>query len=157
MASDTAPTYTRTELVWAGKRTQVERIALPFQRVESVNAPRGGDLFSLAAQQDGWRNKLIWGDNKLVMASLLQGDPTAGIEPLAGKVDLIYIDPPFDTGADFQCQTLVGAQPVEKGPSVLEHLAYRDTWGRGTDSYIQMIYERLILIRDLLSPTGLVC
>lgn len=119
----------RTELVWAGKRTQVERIALPFQRAETVNAPRG-DLFStLGGGADGWRNKLIWGDNKLVMASLLQGDPSAGIASLAGKIDLIYIDPPFDTGADFSFRTQVGDEEVEKEASVLEHLAYRDTWG----------------------------
>jgi hypothetical protein len=67
-------TNARTELVWAGKRTQVDRVALPFQRVETVNAPRGADLFSLGQHADGWRNKLIWGDNKLVMASLLKGD-----------------------------------------------------------------------------------
>src|SRR6266511_1064120 len=91
--------YTRTELVWAGKRTQVERVALPFQRVERINAPRGADLFSGLDAPDGWRNKLIWGDNKLIMSSLLRGDAAAGLEPLAGKVDLVYIDPPFDTGA----------------------------------------------------------
>ncbi|HLZ69024.1 MAG TPA: site-specific DNA-methyltransferase, partial [Dehalococcoidia bacterium] len=100
--------YTHTELVWANKRTHVDRIALPFQRVETVNAPRGGDLFTALAGGDGPRNKLIWGDNKLVMASLLQGDAAAGIEPLAGTVDLIYIDPPFDTGADFSFRTQIG-------------------------------------------------
>ncbi|HZQ39066.1 MAG TPA: hypothetical protein VFD32_24280, partial [Dehalococcoidia bacterium] len=121
--------YTRTELVWAGKRTQVDRIALPFQRVETVNAPRGGDLFTALAGADGWRNKLIWGDNKLVMGSLLHGDAAAGIEPLAGKIDLIYIDPPFDTGADFSFRTQIGDEEVEKEPGILEHLAYRDTWG----------------------------
>ena len=153
MAEQPSP-YTRTELVWAGKRTQVERVALPFQRVESVNAPRGADMFSRLGEGDGWRNKLIWGDNKLVMASLLQGDPAAGIESLAGKVDLIYIDPPFDTGADFSFRTQVGDEEIAKEPSILEHVAYRDTWGRGTDSYLQMMHERLLLMRDFLSPTG---
>jgi len=63
------------------------------------------------------------------MASLLQGDERAGIESLAGKVDLIYIDPPFDTGADFSFHAQIGDQDVEKEPSILEHMAYRDTWG----------------------------
>ena len=146
--------YTRTELVWAGKRTQVERVALPFQRVETVNAPRGGDLFSMGQRDDGWRNKLIWGDNKLVMASLLKGDPAAGIESLAGKIDLIYIDPPFDTGADFSFRTQVGDEEIEKEPSIIEQVAYRDTWGSNTDSYLQMMYERLVLMRELLTESG---
>ncbi len=146
--------HARTELVWAGKRTQVERTALPFQRVETINAPRGGDLFSAMGAGDGWRNKLIWGDNKLVLASLLRGDPSAGIEPLAGKVDLIYIDPPFHTGTDFSFSTRVGDEEVTKEPSIIEQLAYRDTWGRKSDSYLQMMYERLVLARELLSPSG---
>jgi adenine-specific DNA-methyltransferase len=155
MASETRrPSPTRSELVWAGKRTQVDRVALPFQRVETVNAPRGADLFSAGQQSDGWRNKLIWGDNKLVMASLLKGDEAAGIEPLAGKIDLIYIDPPFDTGADFSFRTQIGDEEVEKQPSIIEQVAYRDTWGRGTDSYLQMIYGRLVLARELLSDRG---
>lgn len=102
----------RTELVWPGKRTQVERIALPFQVVETINVSRAtreqAPMDAALAppgrgnpEPDGWRNKLIWGDNKYVLASLLEGDPAVGLEPLAGKIDLIYIDPPFDTGDDF--------------------------------------------------------
>ena len=146
--------YTRTELVWAGKRTQVDRVALPFQRVESVNAPRGGDLFSALQATDSWRNKLIWGDNKLVMASLLAGDPTAGIESLAGKIDLIYIDPPFDTGADFSFRAQVGDEGIDKEPGILEQIAYRDTWSGGTDSYLQMMFGRLVLMREMLAERG---
>src|SRR5437763_578673 len=112
----------RTELVWAGKRTQVERVALPFQRVERINAARGGDLFSTLHSTDTWRNKLIWGYNKLVMATLLTGDAAAGIESLAGKVDLIYIAPPFDTGADFSFRTQIVDDEIEKAPSILEML-----------------------------------
>ena len=113
-------TPTRTELVWPGKRTQVERIALPFQVVETVNQSRATreqtpmlaglpppPLFEGKADTS-WKNKLIWGENKYVMASLLQGDPSIGLEPLAGKVDLIYIDPPFATGADFSINMKVG-------------------------------------------------
>jgi adenine-specific DNA-methyltransferase len=128
-ATSDGRTYTRTELVWPGKRTRVERVALPFQRVESINRPRGADLFSALDGGDGWRNKLIWGDNKLVMGSLLAGDPSSGIESLAGKIDLIYIDPPFDTGADFSFRTQVGDEELSKEPSIIEQLAYRDSWG----------------------------
>ena len=113
-------TPTRTELVWPGKRTQVERIALPFQVVETVNQSRATreqtpmfaglpapPLFE-ARPDTSWKNKLIWGDNKYVMASLLQGDPSIGLESLAGKIDLIYIDPPFATGQDFSYRARVG-------------------------------------------------
>ncbi|MCL0089624.1 hypothetical protein M1O54_04650 [Dehalococcoidia bacterium] len=115
-------TPTRTELVWPGKRTQVERIALPFQVVETVNQSRATreqtpmlaglpfpPLFE-ARPDTSWKNKLIWGENKYVMASLLQGDPSIGLEPLAGKIDLIYIDPPFATGADFSINMKVGCR-----------------------------------------------
>jgi DNA modification methylase len=146
--------YARTELVWPGKRRQVEKVALPFQRVESINRPRGADMFSGLAGADGWRNKLIWGDNKLVMGSLLAGDPSSGIESLAGKIDLIYIDPPFDTGADFSFRTQIGGEECAKEPSAIEQLAYRDTWSAGTESYLQMIYARLVLARSLLRPGG---
>jgi len=114
MASPDGPGHSRTELVWAGKRTRIDRVALPFQRVETINAPRGGDLFSSIQPAEGWRDKLIWGDNKLTMASLLKGDASSGVESLAGKVNLIYIDPPFDTGADFTFRTQIGEEEVQK-------------------------------------------
>ncbi len=161
-------TPTRTELVWPGKRTQMERIALPFQVVETVNQSRATreqtpmlaglpapPLFEgQTATDTSWKNKLIWGENKYVMASLLQGDPSIGLEPLAGKVDLIYIDPPFATGADFRINIKVGDAEWTKEASIIEEKAYRDTWGRGLDSYLQMMYERLVLMKDLLSDTG---
>jgi len=159
-------TPTRTELVWPGKRTQVERIALPFQVVETVNQSRATreqtpmlaglptpPLFE-ARPDASWKNKLIWGENKYVMASLLQGDPSIGLEPLAGKVDLIYIDPPFATGQDFSINMRLGDAEWTKEASIIEEKAYRDTWGRGLNSYLQMLYERLVLMKDLLSDTG---
>jgi adenine-specific DNA-methyltransferase len=102
-----------------------------------------GDTF-----EEGWRNKLIWGDNKLVTSSL--------IDQYAGRIDLIYIDPPFATGADFSVTATVGEDPrkATKAPSAIEEKAYRDTWGSGLDSYLWMLYERLMLMRDLLSPSG---
>ena len=160
---------TRTELVWPGKYREdgtlreTPRVNLPFQVIETVNESRAtrearktasmplfdayagteGDTF-----EEGWKNKLIWGDNLLVIGSLL--------EKFAGKIDLIYVDPPFATGADFSFNVEIGESAVmlEKYPSIIEEFAYRDTWGSGTASYLSMIGTRLPLLRDLLSPAG---
>ncbi len=151
------------ELVWDGKRKDVERVPLPFQRVEIINESRAtrqaAPLFAGGAADgawdgDGWRNKLIWGDNKYVLSSLIEGDPSIGLEPLAGKVDLIYIDPPFATGADFSVNVDVGDDSITKEPTAIEEVAYRDTWGLGLSSYLAMLFQRLLLIRELLSPQG---
>ena len=126
---------------------------MPFQTVETINqsrATRDRDSGSLLAGQgdgtDHAPNQLIWGDNKLVMSSLLKNH--------AGKIDLIYIDPPFDTGADFSYRVEVGDEALEKRPSILEEHAYRDTWGQGRGSYLTMLYERLMVMYELLSDTG---
>lgn len=159
----------RTELVWPGKydedgnRVEPDRVNLPFQVIERVNESRAtrerekekgmslfdtwegdeGDTF-----EDGWRNKLIWGDNKLVMSSLLK--------QFAGKIDLIYIDPPFAVGADFTVSTEIGDErvAVTKEQSAIEEVAYRDTWSGGLASYLSVLYERLLLLKDLIAPTG---
>lgn len=101
-ANTTATASTQVELVWPGKTTQVERVSLPFQVAETINQSRATreetPMFAQSdhgSTSDGWTNKLVWGDNRYVMASLLQGDESIGLESLAGKVDLIYIDPPF--------------------------------------------------------------
>ena len=101
----------------------------------------------------GWTNKLIWGDNKLILSSLKSGALRRQIED-AGGLKLIYIDPPFDVGADFSMDIEIGGETFHKEPNLLEQIAYRDTWGRGADSFIAMIYERLILMRDLMHPEG---
>lgn len=161
---------TKTELIWPGKYNEdgtlreTPRVRLPFQVIETVNESRAarearkdgsqqslfnayegneGDTF-----EEGWKNKLIWGDNLLVMGSLL--------EKFAGRLDLIYIDPPFATGSDFTFTTEVGESPQHllKQQSVLEDKAYRDTWGRGIESYLDMMHSRLTLIRQLLSSGG---
>ncbi len=143
----------RTGLYWPGKRTQVQRVALPFQVVETVNVSRAtreeAPLFAATQGQEaeGWRNKLIWGENEYIMASLLD-------QGFAGKINLIYIDPPFATGTDFSINMRVGDQEWTKEASVIEEKAYRDTWGRGLDSYLQMMYERLVLVRELLTESG---
>lgn len=152
----------RTELVWEGKydefgqrrEVDVARLAMPLQRIETIDEPRSraeaqGTLFDeTSAHRDDFRNRLIWGDNKLVLSSLL--------EEFRGGVDLIYIDPPFDVGADFTMEVTFGdeKETIGKQQSVLEMVAYRDTWGRGTGSYLHMIFERLSLMRDLLSERG---
>jgi len=103
----------------------------------------------------GWTNKLIWGDNKLVLSSLKNGPLREEIEKQGG-IKLIYIDPPFDVGADFSMKINIGEDEFTKQPNVLEELAYRDTWGKGADSFIAMMYERLMLMRDLLASDGVI-
>ncbi|MCC7164928.1 MAG: site-specific DNA-methyltransferase [Anaerolineae bacterium] len=159
-----------TELIWDGKykeggvgkhaqKVAPLRVALPFQTVETVNETakerqRTLDLFS-AGRDAEWRNRLIWGDKKYVLPSLLP--------EFAGKVNLIYIDPPFNVGADFSFTATIPDNPETdedettsfvKEPSVIETKAYRDTWGRGLDSYLQWFYETVILLRELLAEDG---
>ncbi len=147
------------ELVWNGKTRDVCTTVLPFQTLEHVDEPRTetkhqGELFDPRGRQiRGWTNKLIWGDNKLILSSLKAGALRQQIED-AGGLKLIYIDPPFDVGADFSMDIEIGGETFHKEPNLLEQIAYRDTWGRGADSFIAMIYERLILMRDLLHPEG---
>ena len=140
-------------LEWEGKPQQIERLSLPFQTVETINESRAtrerdaGSLLLGEAREEAHRNQLIWGDNKLVMSSLLK--------EFAGRVNLVYIDPPFDTGADFSMRVAVGdSGEIAKEPSILEEHAYRDTWGSGMDSYLSMIYSRLVLIHELLADDG---
>jgi DNA modification methylase len=147
------------ELVWNGKTRDVCTTVLPFQTLEHIDEPRAEtraqpDLFdSRGRQQAGWANKLIWGDNKLILSSLKSGPLRQQIED-AGGLKLVYIDPPFDVGADFSMDIEIGGETFHKEANLLEQIAYRDTWGRGADSFVSMIYERLILIRDLMAPDG---
>jgi adenine-specific DNA-methyltransferase len=157
----------KTELVWEGKydeygnRRQVSlpSTPLPLQKIETIDEPRDrtkaaqpilfdDEAFRQKAHRDDFRNMLIWGDNKLALAALL--------DRFRGQVDLIYIDPPFDVGADFSMNVLLGDEgdDLQKEQSVLEAVAYRDTWGKGSDSYLHMLCERLALARDLLSDRG---
>ena len=151
------------ELLWNGKTSEVCNVVLPFQVIEQVDEPRPEktrkmqlSLFEIdhrGRQLKGWTNKLIWGDNKLILSSLKNGPLREEIEQQGG-IKLIYIDPPFDVGADFSMDIQIGGDTFTKRPSVLEELAYRDTWGKGADSFIAMIYERLVLMRDLLAEDG---
>ena len=144
------------ELIWNGKTRDVCTTVLPFQILEHIDEPRietkvMDDLFdNRGRQQRGWTNKLIWGDNKLILSSLRSGPLRQQIED-AGGLKLIYIDPPFDVGADFSMDIEIGGETFHKEASLLEQIAYRDTWGRGADSFIAMIYERLLLMHDLMA------
>src|ERR1700733_8976468 len=150
---------TEVELVWNGKNRDVCTTVLPFQTLEHIDEPRPEtktqeDLFdSRGRQLRGWTNKLVWGDNKLILSSLKAGALRQQIED-AGGLKLIYIDPPFDVGADFSMDIEIGGETFHKEANLLEQIAYRDTWGRGADSFISMLYERLILMRDLLASDG---
>lgn len=101
-----------------------------------------------------WTNRLIYGDNLLAIQALLAGDPSTGLPSLRGKVDLIYIDPPFDSKADYRTKINLPGVDLEQKPTVIEQFAYADTWKTGTISYLKMIYPRLVLMRELLSDKG---
>src|ERR1035441_8100611 len=151
------------ELVWNGKTNEVTNVVLPFQVMEQVDEPRAEKPEDMALQAGlfdergrqlkGWTNKLIWGDNKLILSSLKNGPLREEIEAQGG-LKLIYIDPPFDVGADFSMDIEIGDETFTKKPGILEEIAYRDTWGKGTDSFLAMIYERLALARSLLAEDG---
>jgi adenine-specific DNA-methyltransferase len=143
-----------TELIWEskyrdGNKVAPVRIPLPFQTIETVNESavdrqRTLDMFAEGRPAE-WRNRLIWGDRKYTLPSLLP--------EFAGKVGLIYIDPPFNVGADFSFTAMIPDNPETeedestefvKKPSMVEQKAYRDTWGMGLDSYLQLTFPLLL-------------
>jgi|SRR5579859_586888 len=154
-----------TELIWEGKykdgkKISPIRIALPFQTIETINESaqqrqKAFDFFNAGNTNKEWRNRLIWGDKKYVLPSLLP--------EFAGKINLIYIDPPFNVGSDFSFTATIADNPdteedestqFVKQPSIIEQKAYRDTWGKGLDSYMQWFYETVLLLRELLAEDG---
>lgn len=149
------------ELIWNGKTTKRENISLPFQPIEHIDEPRDEEgmrsqksLFDLTGDKiDDWSNKLIWGDNKYILSSLQSGPLREEIIKQGG-LKLVYIDPPFDVGADFKTTIEIGDASIEKAPTRLEEIAFSDTWGKGDDSFLAMIYSRLRLIKDLLAEDG---
>lgn len=149
-------------LFWNGRKEEVTNIALPFHSIEHIDEPRKeekkqGELFEMfdtrGRQLKGWTNKLIWGDNKLILSSLANGLLRHEIEK-EGGLKLIYIDPPFAVGADFGFEIEIGGEKAEKKQSIIEEIAYRDTWGKGISSYLSMMYERLRLMHNLLAENG---
>lgn len=149
-------------LFWNGRKEDVTNIALPFHSIEHIDEPRKeknkaqASLFETdfrGRQLKGWTNKLIWGDNKLILSSLANGPLREEIEK-EGGLKLIYIDPPFAVGADFGFNIEIGGETAEKKQSIIEEIAYRDTWGKGISSYLTMMYERLKLMHNLLAEDG---
>lgn len=141
------------ELHWPGKTRSVCDAVLPFQTTEHISPQNSQPPLKKNKSQDLWSNKLIWGDNKLVMSSM-KGGPLRKQIDKQGGIKLIYIDPPFDVGADFRINIEIGDTTLTKEPSVIEEVAYRDTWGRNADSFLSMMHERLLLMRSLLADDG---
>jgi len=129
---------------------QTNEVVLPNKDEAGVFRGRLPDTASASE----WKNRLIYGDNLLVMQALLAGDPATGLPSMRGMVDLIYIDPPFDSKADYRTQVTLPNISLEKRPTVIEQFAYSDTWKNGTVSYLEMLYPRLTLMRELLSEQG---
>lgn len=131
---------------------QTNELVLPRKDVSGLFRGQMPDMPSQSA--DSWMNRLIYGDNLLAMQALLAGDPDTGLPSLRGKVDLIYIDPPFDSKADYRTKITLPGVDLQQKPTVIEQFAYADTWEEGTISYLKMIYPRLVLMKELLSERG---
>lgn len=138
-------------------RLQTREWVLPSKDVAAADwiaqAQRAARLNE--AGSDGWTNRLIYGDNLLAMAALLAGDEDS--PSLRGQVNLIYIDPPFDSKADYRTQVQLPGVEIEQRPTVIEQFAYSDTWSEGTASYLRMIVPRLVVMRELLAESGTLC
>lgn len=153
------------KIVAEGKK-EVEKI---FERLESNNkitlqtneyvlpVIKDHNLFTGEYQDindHNWFNRLCYGDNLMVMQALLTGDKSTGLPPMRGKIDLIYIDPPYDSKADYRTKITLPSGDIDLKPTVLEQFAYSDTWKEGTVSYLKNLYPRLYLMRELLSDKG---
>ncbi len=137
-------------IYWKNKKEEVERVELPFQKIETINLPRSniGTLaqFKKDSENGEWKNKLVWGDNRYVMASLLP--------EFRGKIKLIYADPPFFTGTNMNITLEVGDEGAVKEPFAIEEIAYRNMWKEGPSSFLQYMYDRFVLMKDLLTEDG---
>lgn len=136
---------------------QTNELVLPCKDTSGIfhgQQPKLPNAFNQAVGDGQWMNRLIYGDNLLTIQALLAGDPDSGLPSLRGKVDLIYIDPPFDSKADYRTPITLPGTKFEQRPTVIEQFAYTDTWEEGTISYLKMMYPRLVLMRELLSERG---
>lgn len=136
---------------------QTNELVLPRKDVSGFfrgQVPNIPNAFNVALDGGSWMNRLVYGDNLLTMQALLAGDPQKGLPSLRGKVDLIYIDPPFDSKADYRTKVVLPGLNLQQKPTVIEQFAYADTWEEGTISYLKMIYKRLVLMKELLSSNG---
>lgn len=150
------PAKGRPMLTWVGKRPLTNILYRPAQHVETFDPT--GELRRPPAAPDRWRDwpdaypaggLLCYGDNKEVLASL--------VKDFRGKIKLIYIDPPFDSGADYvrkvQMRGVTSLANLEgEGQSLVEQVQYSDIWAN--DNYLQFMYERLMLLKELLSADG---
>lgn len=139
---------------------QTNELVLPRKDVSGFfrgQVPNIPNAFNAALDGGSWMNRLVYGDNLLTMQALLAGDPQTGLPSLRGKVDLIYIDPPFDSKADYRTKVVLPGLNLQQKPTIIEQFAYADTWEEGTISYLKMIYKRLVLMKELLSDKGTIC
>ncbi len=134
---------------WNKIKLQTNEIVVPAKDSMKTNFK----FWETNLEIENWQNRLVYGDNILVMSALLAGDFANNLESLRWKIDLIYIDPPFDSKADYRTKITLPGTELEKKPTVLEQFAYSDTWKDGTISYLKMMYPRLALMRELLSET----
>ncbi len=136
---------------------QTNELVLPSKDVSGLfkgSSPQIPNAFNNAGGDGNWMNRLIYGDNLLAMQALLAGDASTGLPSLRGKVDLIYIDPPFDSKADYRTKINLPGTDIQQKPTVIEQFAYADTWEQGTISYLRMLCPRLLLMKELLSDHG---
>lgn len=136
---------------------QTNELVLPRKDVSGFfrgQVPNIPNAFNAALDGGSWMNRLVYGDNLLTMQALLAGDPQTGLPSLRGKVDLIYIDPPFDSKANYRTPITLPNASFSQRPTVIEQFAYADTWEEGTISYLKMIYPRLMLMKEMLSEKG---
>lgn len=136
---------------------QTNELVLPCKDVSGFfrgQVPNIPNAFNAALDGGSWMNRLVYGDNLLTMQALLAGDPQTGLPSLRGKVDLIYIDPPFDSKANYRTPITLPNASFSQRPTVIEQFAYADTWEEGTISYLKMIYPRLMLMKEMLSEKG---
>jgi len=152
----------QVEVTWNNKNNEISNIVFPFQIIEQVDEPRNEQVklmqssfdFASGRQNSGWVNKLIWGDNKYILSSIKNGPLREEIEN-EGGIKLIYIDPPFSVGQDYTIDIEIGDNEIfNKEPSVIENFAYRNTWNREGNSFLQMLYERIFLMKELLKDDG---
>ncbi len=128
---------------------QTNEYVLPVKKEANLFQGRYQDI-----DGQNWFNRLCYGDNLLVMQALLNGDEATGLPSMRGKIDLIYIDPPYDSKADYRTKITLPGFDIEQRPNVMEQFAYSDTWKDGTVSYLKMMYPRLYLMKELLSEQG---
>ena len=136
---------------------QTNELVLPSKDVSGLfkgSSPQIPNAFNNAVGGGNWMNRLIYGDNLLAMQALLAGDASTGLPSLRGKVDLIYIDPPFDSKADYRTKINLPGTDILQNPTVLEQFAYADTWEDGTISYLRMLYPRLLMMKEMLNNEG---